>query len=40
MSREIYGHMAGRAGGGYITRLCVIEEYIILYSPVTCNRGI
>jgi hypothetical protein len=41
VNREIYEHVAGVCGRGshYIPRLCVIKEYIPIYSSVRCNRG-
>jgi hypothetical protein len=43
INRGIYGHVARAhrgAGPHYIRRLRVTEEYILIYSSVTCDRRI
>jgi hypothetical protein len=42
VNRGIYEHVSRARGGGskYIPRLCVTEEYILIYSSIRCNQGI
>jgi hypothetical protein len=39
VNQKYVGMWPGR-GGHYIPQLCVTEEYILIYSSVTRNRGI